>query len=305
MRFLSANKQKAEIAYMLQQNLERLGYERREVVSIKGSESTVAAIRLLVARGAVTKIAVVDDNGNLTGSFSPKLFRSVDSSGLTSICLSVDDFLAAHSSPEEKELFTVSLGDTKFGDLLDDFSARGVHHAWVVEEGKPVGIITLTDVMRAVLHFRQTEEEKKAVVAQGKKTAHPNTGILSIRVDRCKSLVKGSWTGAVPDSFVTVKVPGGILHQTQVVPNNANPEFLFPVDYRITEDDLDSVIVFEVWGRSAFFPNSFLGSYTLSLRWVLNGFGTYTPLSTFKEDFTLQGVPNGEITLNLSYVPSQ
>eukprot|EP00658_Telonema_sp_P-2_P082982 TRINITY_DN8875_c0_g1_i6.p1 TRINITY_DN8875_c0_g1~~TRINITY_DN8875_c0_g1_i6.p1 ORF type:complete len:184 (+),score=38.21 TRINITY_DN8875_c0_g1_i6:233-784(+) len=124
-------------------------------VCVKDVLPTIEAYELMETEG-VSAVGVVDGTGRLVGNLSGSDLRGVRESQVAQLLLQVKDFLdlqqrQSHRVAHEEPLpcLAVRAGDT-LADLVSKFRESRVHRLYVVDDndGAPVTVITLTDMMR-------------------------------------------------------------------------------------------------------------------------------------------------------------
>lgn len=98
----------------------------------------------------VNALAVLDDQQRLVGQISCSQLRHVNQAGLRdSIYLKIDAFLAQSHEPTAQH---ISSSQT-FADAVNELVTKRLHRVWIVDErNHPVGVVSLTDVLRAFVH---------------------------------------------------------------------------------------------------------------------------------------------------------
>ncbi|KAJ1910266.1 hypothetical protein IWQ60_010739 [Tieghemiomyces parasiticus] len=90
--------------------------------------------------------AVLDSEGRIVGNLSASDLRGLTEDNLTSLMAPVKVFLA-HLHSERGSVVTCKADDT-LQILLDQVCSHAIHRSWVVDENcRPVGVITLTDII--------------------------------------------------------------------------------------------------------------------------------------------------------------
>eukprot|EP00884_Botryococcus_braunii_P005065 jgi/Botrbrau1/1455/Bobra.178_3s0013.1 len=165
--------------------VESLGWAHGSVISITPDISAIQAVEIMREHG-ISGLAIVSGSGKLMGNFSISDMRTLVSEHFGSMALPVGEFLAKEhgtefwgvdrrasiDSVEARELDRFAKSDRRhvpgqevgqelvlarsrqtFIEVLDKLVKNGLHRLYVVdEEMKPIGIITLTDVLRTVIN---------------------------------------------------------------------------------------------------------------------------------------------------------
>jgi CBS domain-containing protein len=128
----------------------------KDILSVKGSEvlsvgadaSLLAALEIMADRN-VGAVLVLDAQGGVSGIFSERDFvRKIIIKGRTMETTKVKEIM---TSPV---LYVGS--DTTLSDCMNLMTEKRVRHLPVIEGGKPVGIVSIGDVVKAIL--RQQEQ---------------------------------------------------------------------------------------------------------------------------------------------------
>mmetsp|Transcript_45783 Transcript_45783/g.115254 ORF Transcript_45783/g.115254 Transcript_45783/m.115254 type:complete len:330 (+) Transcript_45783:108-1097(+) len=144
--FIGAGKLKA----MGEITLEKLGLGLEKPVCIKGTHSVLYVLQHMMKEG-VSCVALVDgESGRLEANFSASDLRGLYRTKFPAFRLAAVKFL-------EKKAHDVSLTpvvvnpDSTLAQLITTIVENKLHHVWVVDgDFKPAGVITLTDVMKAI-----------------------------------------------------------------------------------------------------------------------------------------------------------
>ncbi|PSC72908.1 DNA repair XRCC3-like protein [Micractinium conductrix] len=145
-RLLAANK--AALGGAAEQSVEALGLTAGAVFCVPASTPAVEAFgRMAVDHKSC--LGLVDAAGKLVGNLSASDLRGlVSAEAFATLLSSAVDYDAAQRGGQNPALGTVT-ADTTLGELLDMLVAGKMHRVYVVDsEGKPISIITLTDVLR-------------------------------------------------------------------------------------------------------------------------------------------------------------
>lgn len=123
---------------------------------INSDESALHGFKLMYYH-KVNAIAVVDSKGVLEGNLSASDLRGITGDALPLLQLPVMEFLKkAKSKP--KELITCDVNH-RFKEVMTRVMLHKVHRAWIVDATRrPVGVITLTDIIRTLLEYNPKGE---------------------------------------------------------------------------------------------------------------------------------------------------
>jgi CBS domain-containing protein len=126
------------------------------VAQVTRSVPTVEALMFMTSRG-VSSVAVVDDSGCLWGNLSASDLRGIAGSDLQLLARPVEEFLSMSIPRRGGALVTVT-ADSTLRTAVCRLAASHVHRVYMVDKaGRPVGIITCTDVLAALLQGDQLE----------------------------------------------------------------------------------------------------------------------------------------------------
>lgn len=135
----------SELISFLGEPLKKLGISGHTVFTIEESKAAIEGFRL-ISKKHVNAIAVVNKEGKLVNTLSASDLRGLNAKNLESTLASCTQFLKDKTkgaqittNPEEALLHAVS-----------KLAVNKVHRLWVVDaQGKPTGVVTLTDIIHA------------------------------------------------------------------------------------------------------------------------------------------------------------
>lgn len=123
----------------------------RDIVSIGPDDSVFDAIKLM-AEKAVGSLLVMDGD-TLCGILTERDYaRKVIIKGRASESTSVSEIMTA-------DLLTTS-GDETVNHCMELMSSKGVRHLPVVEDGRVVGMLSMRDLVQAIIAHQQEEIEQ-------------------------------------------------------------------------------------------------------------------------------------------------
>eukprot|EP00475_Leptophrys_vorax_P039054 TRINITY_DN698_c0_g1_i1.p2 TRINITY_DN698_c0_g1~~TRINITY_DN698_c0_g1_i1.p2 ORF type:complete len:354 (+),score=105.54 TRINITY_DN698_c0_g1_i1:52-1113(+) len=143
---------------VLNGSLEDLNLARKEVATINENKSVLDALQEMY-RLNVSGVAIVDSGGNITGSISLKdlkyAFQMQWFQVLEHSCRSYIASARRTTALKERGGMDVSpvisVGPTtKLWLVIESLVATKTHRVWVVENRKPVGVVALADIIRAI-----------------------------------------------------------------------------------------------------------------------------------------------------------
>jgi len=125
-----------------------------ETVTIGATASVFEVLDRMVQK-QVHAVAVVDEmeDGKIVGNFSATDLLNVGCGQFKEFSLSVHEFLEKYS-PASLCPVTIEAEGTSLANVIDMFASLGLHRLWIVDSGSqtsfPVGVVTLTDVLKIV-----------------------------------------------------------------------------------------------------------------------------------------------------------
>jgi CBS domain containing-hemolysin-like protein len=143
-------------------NISELGMgNKRSAITIDGSKSVKEAIQLMNSE-RVSSVGLTDEevDGKLVGTFSISdikyLLKANKLEYLNASCADYISSVRQFQSLEEhhgKDVFPVFSvhQHTKFADLVAKLVATHTHRMFVTEHGKAIGVVTLADVLEAII----------------------------------------------------------------------------------------------------------------------------------------------------------
>jgi CBS domain-containing protein len=125
------------------------------VISIPETATFLDAMKALNTN-KVSCLAVVDVEGQLVGNFSASDLRGLYSDNFPHLAEPLKNFLASHSAASLHPILVKNQGT-----LLDNIkilTTNQLHHIWKVENGKPTGIFSVSDVIHLVQNWDSAEQ---------------------------------------------------------------------------------------------------------------------------------------------------
>jgi len=124
------------------------------VICMSTNALAIHAIYLMFFHN-VSAVAITDENGRLVANFSASELRGLGHKNFDWLLLNISDFLGriASITPGGKLLFPLTCRkSTRIEDAINMLGTYRVHRLWLVDDqGKPEGLMSLTDVMRLLL----------------------------------------------------------------------------------------------------------------------------------------------------------
>jgi len=97
----------------------------------------------------ISAVPVVDEDGKIVASFSSTRLRGLSADQFGDLLLPIDQFLAKYAA--NSHVVTVSVDDTTETILQKMIGQEAHRHrVWVVENGKPIGVVSMTDIMKEI-----------------------------------------------------------------------------------------------------------------------------------------------------------
>lgn len=125
--------------------VEKLGLGTREVISMSARAKAIHAFFLMLYN-RVPAVAIVSGNGELVGNLSASDLRGLDQSSFPELLKPVMEFVK--SVKRHRGLVTCKKGST-IESVLSKLANNKVHRLWMVDDQNcPIGVVTLTDVMK-------------------------------------------------------------------------------------------------------------------------------------------------------------
>ncbi len=128
-----------------------LASKPQEVISVRPSDSVLVALEVLASYN-IGAVPVLSAQG-LVGIFSERDYaRKVALKGLTSAATEVSEVM---SSP----VVSVNISDTVL-DCMNLMTDRRIRHLPVLDKGQLVGIVSIGDLVRAIIEDQQFQIEQ-------------------------------------------------------------------------------------------------------------------------------------------------
>lgn len=128
-----------------QRSIAALGYAKVPVESISKNAKVIQALRKM-AKLKLSALAVVNEEGRLVGNFSASDVQGLFREKFPHLLDSVEEYLTKHSPKSLQPICTLATNSLQ--QVVADLAEGHLHHLWVVDDFYPVGIVSLTDVMR-------------------------------------------------------------------------------------------------------------------------------------------------------------
>lgn len=117
-----------------------------KVITVRASEPAINALSK-IRESVVDAIAVVDQYGCLLHEFSGYDLRGLDLAKLSLLVLPVPEFLKAVSKGGDVKPPVTCEPEDNIDDVIGKALRISTHRVWVVEDGAPVSVINLNDII--------------------------------------------------------------------------------------------------------------------------------------------------------------
>lgn len=145
-RYLSQHLHMGKLKDVGSKTLQQLGYGAAQLETISKTATVLEALKKMADK-RVGQLAVIDeDSGRLVANFSASDLRGLYQENFPKLLDTVAAFLGKHSPDALKPI--CGLPSSTLIDIVNELSQSKLHHLWVVDDFKPVSIISLTDVMK-------------------------------------------------------------------------------------------------------------------------------------------------------------
>jgi len=125
-----------------------VGSAEVQFVQVPMREQVVEALGRMYIN-SVNTIAVVSD-GDIVANFSNSDLRSITKDTFQDLLLPLSEFLQKRTSPRPP---VTCIAQDSLGDVLRQALAESVQSIWVLKDTKPIGVITLSDILKGFLLF--------------------------------------------------------------------------------------------------------------------------------------------------------
>jgi 5'-AMP-activated protein kinase regulatory gamma subunit len=145
--------------------VDKLGLGTRAVISMSARAKAIHAFFLMLYQ-KVPAVAIVSGNGELVGNLSASDLRGLDQNSFTELLKPVMEFVK--SVKRHRGLVTCKTGST-LESVLSKLANNNVHRLWMVDDQNcPVGVVTLTDVMKLFSNREESSPLTKPISASPK-----------------------------------------------------------------------------------------------------------------------------------------
>mmetsp|Transcript_24487 Transcript_24487/g.31156 ORF Transcript_24487/g.31156 Transcript_24487/m.31156 type:complete len:304 (-) Transcript_24487:52-963(-) len=149
-KYLSVHIVEGDMKTFANKTIAELGLTPKPVICATNCNTVLTAISLIVDNG-ISGVGVVDCDGKLVGNFSARDCVGIYRDQLPSFLKPVGEFLESHS-PKSLKPITCSPNAT-ISQVLNTLVESNVHHIYVVEDSKPISIVSTTDIMKCIRDY--------------------------------------------------------------------------------------------------------------------------------------------------------
>jgi len=152
-RFIASQLGDSRVSQVTKKSLSELKLVQAEIVSIQGDKQLLNALQIMIQR-SLSSLAVVNDEGSLIGVISFSNIRYLFGKRLyAELKKSCANFVA--ELQQSKTQYDISheiiSPETSLEDCIKRIVAHHFHRVWIVEARfRPVGVVSLTDILRAL-----------------------------------------------------------------------------------------------------------------------------------------------------------
>jgi len=131
--------------------LSDLGLGGAPLATVQEDWSVVKVLQVLNAAG-VSAVPIVDKAGKIVGNFSAVDLVGLYKEKLPHFEQPIKSFLKDHA-PQALQVEGLTYRDTTLKALLAYFEAKPHHRVWIVDNDRPVGVVSHTDLMAFIRDY--------------------------------------------------------------------------------------------------------------------------------------------------------
>jgi len=147
-RWLAVHLNGAKFEKVAKRTLKDYGFAAGDgLVTITEKQNVLYALNLL-EKNKVGAVAVVDAQGHLTGNFSASDLRGLYQENFPGLLREIGEYLDEFS-PKSRSPRAI-LATSTLLEAVQEISQSKLHRLWIIDDFKPIGVITLTDVMKII-----------------------------------------------------------------------------------------------------------------------------------------------------------
>jgi len=110
--------------------------------------SAIRGFRFMLQHNELSALPIVNKSGKLIDTLSASDFRGVNLENLKDTLLPVCKFLKKARGRMEYDLVTGTTDEPLYS-IVDKVMVHGHHRVWIVDGKKPIGVVSLTDIIKA------------------------------------------------------------------------------------------------------------------------------------------------------------
>jgi len=121
---------------------------KRKLVCVKDTATALSAYQKIYEQ-EVNAVAIVSaDDGSLIATLSASDIRGMTNTDLSDLDIPILDYIRkAQGGQINKQVTVPNSADVSIGDVINLIMEHKLHRVWVLENNKPVEVITLTDII--------------------------------------------------------------------------------------------------------------------------------------------------------------
>jgi len=118
-----------------------------KILTFSSDHSAIRAFRFMLQHNELSALPIVDRSGRLVDTLSASDFRGVNLENLKDTLLPVCEFLKKARKMECDLIMETK--DAALFSFVDKILVHGHHRVWIVADKKPIGVVSLTDIIKA------------------------------------------------------------------------------------------------------------------------------------------------------------
>jgi predicted transcriptional regulator len=136
---------------VFKQSINELGLGQVVPISVR-KDNIVIDVLKVINEHDISAVPVVDDEGKLVGNFSVTDLKKMYTETWISLNLTIYDYLSKHS-PSSLINQGLSSDYTTLHNVLEYFNTYPYHRVWILDNDKPLGVISHTDIMKLIKNY--------------------------------------------------------------------------------------------------------------------------------------------------------
>jgi len=149
-KYLSTKLHEGEMKHLGAKSVKELGLAEKKVITTNIHDSILIAIENIV-ENAASCVGVIDSQGKLVGNLSASDFKGLYREEFPSFLLNIGDYLEKHSPASLNPICCTE--STTLLQVIEEMRENNIHHLYVIDDFKPVSIISATDILKSVRDF--------------------------------------------------------------------------------------------------------------------------------------------------------